>query len=366
MNERPDKNLFKDSLKELTPDDLAPPVKARRRSGKELALWLFWVLLAAALLGVALWSSAQVVRNLLDFSGSNQDYKDIANNYSPFESNKETPKALLLCRDIYAVADYDALIAGNVVYPSEPPLTTPDDPTVPVTPSHSGDDPSSAIVPNDPLTMLRDLTPHDERLTADTLAEWKIKYAAMRKEYGNDDIFGWISIPGTNIEYPLVQGTDNDFYLNHGPKKNSTGYGSIYMDYRNSRTLLSDDLTVIYGHNVRNDGTMFNALLGYLKSNPFQKRQYIYICTADSILKYEVFSCYTADASLCPTGILNYSSTEAFYNRMREIQNASLHQRENLELYGTDRVLMLYTCANSTLSKERCMVFGVLVEMIQG
>ena len=39
---------------------------------------------------------------------------------------------------------------------------------------------------------------------------------------------------------------------------------------------------------------------------------------------------------------------------------------ENLELYGTDRVLMLYTCANSTLSKERCMVFGVLVEMIQG
>ena len=138
------------------------------------------------------------------------------------------------------------------------------------------------------------------------------------------------------------------------------------MDYRNSRTLLSDDLTLIYGHNVRNDGTMFNALLGYLKSNLFQKRQYIYICTADSILKYEVFSCYTADASLCPTGILNYSSTEAFYNRMREIQNASLHQRENLELYGTDRVLMLYTCANSTLSKERCMVFGVLVEMIQG
>lgn len=365
MNEHPDENLFKDSLKDLIPDDLAPPVKAHRKSGKELVLWLLWVLLAVALLGVALWSSAQVIRNLLDFSDSNQDYKNIANDYSPFESNKETPKSLLLCRNIYAIGDYDALIAGNVVYP-ESPSPVSDDPTAPATSGRSENNSPSSIDPDNPLTMLRDLTPHDERLTKETLANWKEKYAAMRKEYGNDDIFGWISIPGTNIEYPLVQGTNNDFYLNHGPKKNSTGYGSIYMDYRNSRTLLSDDLTVIYGHNVRNDGTMFNALLGYLKSSLFQKRRYIYICTANSILKYEVFSCYTADAPQCPTGILNYPNAEVFYNRMQEIQNSSLHQRENLELYGTDRILMLYTCANSTLSKERCMVFGVLVEMIQG
>ena len=73
----------------------------------------------------------------------------------------------------------------------------------------------------------------------------------------NSDYQFWINVEGTNIDYPVVQGSDNDFYLNHDFNKNYLPAGSIFLDYRND--FETDYNTVIYGHHMRNS-TMFGQM----------------------------------------------------------------------------------------------------------
>jgi hypothetical protein len=74
----------------------------------------------------------------------------------------------------------------------------------------------------------------------------------------NPDVYGWISIAGTDINYPIVQGKDNDEYLHRTYKRENLFVGSIFMDYQNSADF-SDCNSIIYGHNMK-DGSMFGKL----------------------------------------------------------------------------------------------------------
>ena len=80
----------------------------------------------------------------------------------------------------------------------------------------------------------------------------------------NSDVIGWIAIPGTEISYPLVQGTDNDYYLTHTWNQNSSAVGAIFMDCRCSADF-SGFNTIVYGHRM-NNGSMFAALKHYQKA----------------------------------------------------------------------------------------------------
>ena len=73
----------------------------------------------------------------------------------------------------------------------------------------------------------------------------------------NPDIVAWLRIPGV-LEYPVVRGEDNSYYLNHTVQKTYNIAGSIFLDYRNERDF-SDSKNIIYGHNMK-DGSMFGAL----------------------------------------------------------------------------------------------------------
>ena len=77
----------------------------------------------------------------------------------------------------------------------------------------------------------------------------------------NADVIGWIYIEDTNINYPIVQGTDNKYYVDHMVDGTKNGAGSIFMDYRNALDF-SDPNTVIYGHNMKNK-TMFAHITEY-------------------------------------------------------------------------------------------------------
>ena len=82
----------------------------------------------------------------------------------------------------------------------------------------------------------------------------------------NSDYRFWINIGGTNIDYPVVQGTDNSFYLNHDFNKNYLPAGSIFLDYRND--FENDSNSVIYGHHMRNS-TMFGQIEKFKKEDFF-------------------------------------------------------------------------------------------------
>ena len=93
----------------------------------------------------------------------------------------------------------------------------------------------------------------------------------------NPDIVGWIIIPGTNVNYPVVQGSDNEHYLYHLFDSSYSGTGAIFVDYQGSPTLDGRN-NIIYGHNML-DGSMFSDIFLYSNQDYFDRHRVVYLCT---------------------------------------------------------------------------------------
>jgi len=107
----------------------------------------------------------------------------------------------------------------------------------------------------------------------------------------NEDIYAWIYIPDTNIDYPVLQhATDNSYYLNYNIDGTKGYPGCIYTENFNSKDF-SDNNTVIYGHNMRN-GSMFADVHEFKDREFFDNHRYVYIYTPDKIMIYEIFANY--------------------------------------------------------------------------
>lgn len=106
--------------------------------------------------------------------------------------------------------------------------------------------------------------------------------------YINKDYRGWLDVDGTNIHYPIVQSSNNEFYLNKDMDKNYLESGSIFLDYQNDK--FNDCNTVLYGHSMRN-GTMFGQLKKFKDEDFFNKYKTISISEPDgTVLNYTIFS----------------------------------------------------------------------------
>jgi len=122
----------------------------------------------------------------------------------------------------------------------------------------------------------------------DTLAQTDL--AALKGV--NEDVLAWIEIPGTGIAYPVMQGEDNDFYLNHTWKKEANSGGSIFMEQWNTSDF-TDYNTIIYGHRRKN-GTMFAPLRFFNEEEHWRAHPYIYIVDDNGVHRYEIFAAYEA------------------------------------------------------------------------
>ncbi len=111
----------------------------------------------------------------------------------------------------------------------------------------------------------------------------------------NPDIYSWIYIPDTNVNYPVAQSEEEDnFYLDHDVYKNYSFPGTIYTQSCNSLSY-NDRVTVLYGHNMLN-GSMFATLYNFSDKTFFDEHPYFYIYTADRKLTYEVVSAFEYDS----------------------------------------------------------------------
>ena len=105
----------------------------------------------------------------------------------------------------------------------------------------------------------------------------------------NPDIVAWLRIPGV-LEYPVVRGKDNSYYLNHTVQKTYNIAGSIFLDYRNERDF-SDSKNIIYGHNMK-DGSMFHVLRNYQDIDFFQEHTDMEVYLPDGrTLNYQITAC---------------------------------------------------------------------------
>ncbi len=108
----------------------------------------------------------------------------------------------------------------------------------------------------------------------------------------NPDVLGWIEIPGTQLAYPIMDGDDNEYYLEHTWDKQASAAGSIFLEHLNNSDL-RDFNTLIYGHRMIN-GSMFGSLKHYNKNDHYEKHPYVYILDDEGVHRYEIFSAYTA------------------------------------------------------------------------
>ena len=174
----------------------------------------------------------------------------------------------------------------------------------------------------------------------------------------NSECFGWISIAGTNINYPVLQShLDDNLYLDHDIYKNYSFSGSIYSQICNKRDY-SDRVTVLYGHNMAN-GSMFATLHRFYDTDFFNKNKYIYVYTPDRKLTYEIVSAFEYDDRHIMNSF-DFSDDKVFSDYLDMIENphsVSVNKR-NMELTTDDKILVLSTCLNS--GDGRYLVQGVL------
>lgn len=188
-----------------------------------------------------------------------------------------------------------------------------------------------------------------------------VDFAALQSEQ-NEHIYAWIVVPGTAIDYPVLQHPEEmDYYLNRN-LDHSKGYpGCIYTQRMNSKEW-TDPNTVLYGHNMKN-GSMFAALHRYKAADFFDENRYIHIYTEDGrILIYDIFAAYEySDTHL----LMNFqlyteSGIQSYFDSIFSNVGLNSNFREGIELTADSRIITLSTCI-SNKPTSRYLVQGVLV-----
>ncbi|MCM1285398.1 MAG: class B sortase [Acetobacter sp.] len=190
-----------------------------------------------------------------------------------------------------------------------------------------------------------------------------IDFKSLQKQ--NSDIYAWIKVDGTKVDYPIVQSNNDDsFYLKHSAKDKSwSDSGAIYTEIVNHKTF-NDYITVIYGHNGYGD-TMFTTLHKFEKKDFFDSHPEFVIYTTDRKLTYQIISAFKYD----DRHIINsfdFADTRVLADFQSYLQNptsAVKNVREKLDKnIDTDsRIVILSTCINNQKS-NRYLVCGVLVK----
>ncbi|MCI9155585.1 MAG: class B sortase [Lawsonibacter sp.] len=106
----------------------------------------------------------------------------------------------------------------------------------------------------------------------------------------NPEVIGWIAIPDTELSYPLLQTSNNSYYLNHLWNKQRNSGGSIYLECQNAQDF-SDFNTIIYGHRMRDD-SMFGTLRHYADADFFQAHPSVYLADGNGVRQYDIFAAY--------------------------------------------------------------------------
>ena len=165
----------------------------------------------------------------------------------------------------------------------------------------------------------------------------------------NTDIVGWLEIENTNINYPILQGTDNSYYMTHNYKKENSKNGSIFLDANYNWNIPSNNL-LIYGHNLGN-GMMFQELLKYEKESFYQEHPIIRFTTTEEDAQYEIISVFKSRVYHKSEKnvfryyfFLNNESEEEYNQFVKNAKNASIYPIDATANYG-NQLITLSTCS---------------------
>ena len=164
----------------------------------------------------------------------------------------------------------------------------------------------------------------------------------------NPDVIGWLEMEAVDtINYPIVQGEDNDYYLHRTFQRTDNFAGSIFMDYMN-KSNFGQRNTIVYGHNMKN-GSMFGSLKNYRDQEVYKKSPYFWIYTPTGIYKYEIFACAEVD-KFGQDYQITFRDKEDFQEFIYRAQDQALYDT-GVDVDYTDTVVTLSTCTGNEATR---------------
>ncbi|MBQ7836393.1 MAG: class B sortase [Clostridia bacterium] len=196
---------------------------------------------------------------------------------------------------------------------------------------------------------------------SDKLAQVRSSLKALKEK--NPDVYGWIFVSDSDINYPIVQGSDNQYYLNHSIEKKYLAIGTIFADSNCKEKITDNYNTVFYGHNVvtdRKGSSMFHDVTKFLDKDYFDNTV-IYVYTMDGIYVYKPFSIYgtTSDHFYFTT---TFTGETEFLQFAAKVKALSSFQNDVTVKEG-DTMITLSTCTNGP-QNARYALHAVLVDHI--
>lgn len=173
----------------------------------------------------------------------------------------------------------------------------------------------------------------------------------------NEDVIGWITLEDSQIDYPIVKGEDNEYYMNHTVLGTENPAGAIFMENLNKEDF-SDIVTFVYGHRMK-DGSMFGNLKYYTEQEYWDTHREFQISTYQDNRTYEIFSVHRADVTDSTFQIFFEAGEE--YERYLQQQKQDSFYTTDVNVSKEDKVVVLVTCAYDVQS-ERIVVLGRLKE----
>lgn len=323
--DNPYRNVFVDSLERVTADDLGAPPKKKKKDPVDVVIDIFRRAIFWAAVVAFFVSGYQIVSKLYSYRESEKIY-DFDNIFETMERRE----------DLVATATRSDRLSA-------------------LTPVNGTREESAE------LNNSAESNQFNEKLL---ILQGQLQI--LRNT--NREIIGWIEMPGdTEINYPVVQGEDNDYYLHYAYNGAYNPAGSIYLDYRNTLTMSSNRHTVIYGHNMESGSPMFANLLHFKDESYWKNNRYINIYTDDALYTYEVFAAY--ETSPQQQGVenhswrMNFNKDETIFMEWVESVRARSDIHPKVTVEADDRVITLSTCMN--INENRYVVHGVLVEVVK-
>jgi len=199
--------------------------------------------------------------------------------------------------------------------------------------------------------------------TTAVLKENPIDFKSLQKT--NSELYAWIEVPGTRVNYPVAQSqTDDTYYLHHDYLGNYLFAGTPYTELCNKKDF-SDPVTVIYGHNMyASEGTMFTTLHSFEDKEFFESHDRFSVYMPGRELTYQIFSAFKYDNRHIMNSFDFEHGTKdllEFQQTMLQPHSALKNVRSGVELNEKSKVVVLSTCFLGDKS-VRFLVCGVLVK----
>ena len=217
----------------------------------------------------------------------------------------------------------------------------------------------NAAIQQGDISEITEEVSEDYEEEARNFVEIPIDFASLQER--NPDVHAWIRIPGTDINYPVLQSQDyQEYYLNHDIDHNPNPAGAIFTQDFNSLDF-TDVHTLIYGHNM-SDGSKFSILYRYLDARFMEEHGIIYIYTPYNVFRYEVVYAITYDDRHILMSF-DFDDDEQYLMFFRSLQNApnvNALWNPNTSIRVGERLITLSTCNDNPY--QRFLIGAVLIE----